>query len=199
MKYNIKLKTDATVEPLTLAQLKAQLRVDGTDENDLITAFGKAARRLCERYMNRSCVSQTWTLKMDRFPSGRCFRLPRSPLISVTHIKYQDEDDAQQTLDSSKYATDQAGSETPSRVYLVEEETSWPDTLDEMNSVEVEFLTGYGTSADDVPETVKQAIRLLTGHFMENREAVAAMTVNELPFGVKVLLDAEAIYEAAED
>jgi uncharacterized phiE125 gp8 family phage protein len=199
MRYRLKLKTDSTVEPVSVAELKLHLRVDGTDEDAMIEALGKAARREVERYTQRSLISQTWLMDVDGFPEERHLLLPRSPFLSVESIKYRDEDDVLQTMSSTLYSTDSAGGEEPARVFLVEEETDWPDCLDEPNAVQIEFKAGYGTTAANVPETLKTAIKLLVGNWFENREAVITGTiVAELPLAVKALMDIEAIYEAPE-
>lgn len=47
--------------------------------------------------------------------------------------------------------------------------------------LDIEFPTGW-------PHPIKQAVRLLVGHFYNNREAVVSGPVFELPVGVKMLL-----------
>ena len=41
------------------------------------------------------------------------------------------------------------------------------------NGVIVRFTAGYGETAEEVPERVVQAIKLLVGHMYENRESTA--------------------------
>ena len=49
-------------------------------------------------------------------------------------------------------------------------------------------MAGYGTAAD-VPETFRQAIRLLVAHWYENRAAAAAPdSAAELPYAVTALI-----------
>ena len=42
--------TPAASEPITLTEAKNFLRVDGTDDDTLITALISAAREMCESY-----------------------------------------------------------------------------------------------------------------------------------------------------
>ncbi len=50
------LITDAASEPLTTAEAKLHLRVDGSTEDTYIDNLIKAARIYCEKYTNRSFI-----------------------------------------------------------------------------------------------------------------------------------------------
>lgn len=62
--------TDATVEPVTLDEAKAQVRVDAgeTSEDALLTTFIGAARGWIESETNRALIQQTWRYSLDEFP-----------------------------------------------------------------------------------------------------------------------------------
>lgn len=196
MRYRLKMKTDATVEPLTVAELKLHLRKDTSEEDDLIVSLGKAARRQVERWTSRSLVNQTWIMDLDGFPYERYIRLPRGPFGSLTSVKYYDEDGVQQTMPGTMYRTDTAGGEEAARITLRDGE-EWPDTWLDVNAVAIEFVAGYGATAAAVPDTFKAAIKLLVGHWYENREA-AGPAMAEAPLAVKALLYAEMEMEAVD-
>ena len=59
------ITTEPATEPLTLTEAKEHLRVDGTDEDTLITSIITVARKLCENYTNRAFITQTWTQTED--------------------------------------------------------------------------------------------------------------------------------------
>ena len=87
MKYrSLTRETAPALEPVTLAEAKAHLRVDISDDDDLITAIIKAAREYCEEYLDRTLVHTQWTMRMDAFPWE--FKLPRPPMapVSYTHL-----------------------------------------------------------------------------------------------------------------
>lgn len=192
---SIKKVTDASIEPLTLDAMKLHLRVDGTAEDDAITAYMKAARIFCEDYTGRAFINQTWRLKIDDFPSlvknqhyyDAFIELPRAPLSSVTSITYIDADGNVQTLSTDIYDVDTDS--YVGGVYLAYGQ-SYPATRNQRHAVTVTYVAGYGASASDVPALFIHAIKLLTGHFYEQREPVSfANNMYEVPFTVKSLLD----------
>ena len=183
-----KVTTAPSVEPVSSTEAKLHLRVDHSTDDTLITSLIKAAREWCESYQNRAFITQSITLTLDEFPD--VFVVPRPPLQSVTSIKYVDTDGVQQTLSDSVYDVD-AQSE-PGRIGLAHSQ-SWPSIRDDINSVEVIYIAGYGDVASAVPERVKAAIKLLIGHLYEHREMISEMTLKESPFAVKSLLSVDRV------
>lgn len=168
--------TDATVEPLTLAQAKLHLRVDGSDEDALITALITATRTACEHRCLRSLLQTTWELTQDAFTSALQLQYPR--IMAVESVKYLDAAGVLQTLAPSEYLLD-ADSEPG---YVVPAYgKAWPDTYDQVNAVKVRYTAGYGTTADKVPAPLKQWLLLHIGHYYKHREA-AAGALEPLPY-----------------
>lgn len=190
----LKLVTPPTEEPVTLAEAKAHLRVDGADEDSLIGCLITASRQWCEGYQNRAYVTQTWDLVLDEWPSEPPvdrIRIPLPPLQSVASVKYTDADGVQATMPASDYLVDVASQ--PGRLVLAYGK-SWPtETLRPAAAIEIRFTAGYGAAAA-VPETVRQAIKLLVGHLYEHREAASVDEIREAPFAVKALLGLERIW-----
>lgn len=183
MNFRHQLKTGPTTEPLTLAEAKTHLRVTSSDDDTYIEdTLIVAARQHAELVTRRSFITQTWTLYADEFLD--LFLLPRPPLVSVTHVKYIDDDGAQQTLDASVYSVDTVSA--PGHVYLAYDQ-SWPSARPIRNAVEIEYVAGYGAAAD-VPLGLKQAMLLLIGHLYEHREAVNDFNVFSVPMGFDELL-----------
>jgi uncharacterized phiE125 gp8 family phage protein len=170
-------------EPITLTEAKLHLRVDHADDDTLITSQIKTAREYCEDFQNRAFITQTIKLTLDEFPDVIC--VPRPPLISVTSIKYIDENGQQQTLNSSVYKVDTESE--PARIVPAYNQC-WPGLRGDINSVEVIYQAGYGGAAA-VPGKVISAMKLLLTHLYENREPVnIGNIVTELPMSVKSLL-----------
>ena len=176
-------------EPVTVTEAKAHLRVDDTNSDTLITSLIVAAREYAETFTRRALITQTWDWIADGFPGTIVLPLPR--LVSVTSITYIDSDGNSQTLAASTYTVD-TDSE-PGRIVPAFGK-SWPVTRAVFNAVTVRFVAGYGAAAA-VPQTIKQAMLLLIGHWYDHREAVAhAQTVVEVPMAVDTLLFAKRFW-----
>ena len=183
-----KVTTEPTVEPVSLDEAKNHLKIDDfTDDDTLITSLITTARQWCEGFQNRAFITQTITVKLDKFPSGsKPIRLPQPPASVVTSITYIDVDGDTQTLAASVYDVDT--SSEPARIALAYNQ-SWPSIRGDINSVTIVFVAGYGAAAGSVPGPVKQAMLLLIGHFYEHREAVVdGVVVTKVPLAVESLL-----------
>jgi len=192
MRYrSFQITTAPSVEPVSVAEAKSHIRVDTSTEDTLIGDYIKVARSLGERLTRRSFITQTITLKLDQFSGGEIV-LPRSPAQSVTSIQYVDTDGATQTWSSSLYDVDV--SSEPARITPAYNE-DFPDTRAESNAVTVTYVAGYGDASTDVPEELRLLIRLLVGHYFENREAVSMNALHELPLGMQFLVKS---YEMVE-
>mgnify|MGYP001382841310 CR=1 FL=1 len=175
---NLRLTTPPALEPVTLTEAKAWLRVDGEEEDVLILGLIQAARSYVEDFTRRALVSQTWALALDRFPCTREITLPRPPLVSVSSVEYIDSDGATQTLSADDYHVD-ARSE-PGRVVL-RATSSWPAVDCQPNAVVVTYVAGYGTPSQ-VPQGIKTAIRWMIGHWFRHRAHVnIGNIVNQIP------------------
>jgi len=140
--------TAPVCEPLHLDEVKNHLRVDGTDDDTLISSLIRAARIYCEKFQNRSYVTQTRKLTLDGFPNE--FELGYCPVDSVSSITYIDSAGDTQTLSSSYYDTD-ATSE-PARI-VEAYSYSWPGIRGDINSVEVTYIAGYASKVTVVADT----------------------------------------------
>ena len=115
------------------------------------------------------------------------YTLYKSPVSAITHVKYYDSDDSQQTLASSNYILD--GTSKPARIGI-SVTGSLPNLADRINAVEVKYTVGYGNASTDVPDGIKQAVLLTLGNWYENRQTViTGRTATELPLSSQYLLD----------
>lgn len=170
MYYNRKLITAPADVPVTLTEARAHLRIDDTAEDTLITTLTKTATEYVENRLNRKLITQTWEAYLNTFPPADAIVLPWAPLASITHLKYYDTNDTEQTYDSSNYYTDILAE--PGRLVLKPTSSGWPSTYERPNAITVRYVCGYGSSSTYVPELIREAIKLLISHFFENREAV---------------------------
>ena len=181
-----------SVEPITTAEAKTELRVEHSEEDDLIDRKIKAARRMVEKITRRSLINTTFTLKLDAFPVE--IRTPRSPLSSVTSITHIDCDGNSQTVASSVYDVDT--DTEPGRIFLKFDQ-SWPDTREINNAVTVTHVVGYGAAASAIPEDLVSAVLMLMAHYYEQREPVVVGTITaKIPMSVESLLWMNRVVDA---
>lgn len=181
------IATKATEFPISLAQAKSQCRVDITDDDIYILGLVEGATELVQTITRRALITQTWDWVFDAFPSSRELIVPLPPLQSVTSVKYYDEDDTEATMSSDDYIVDT--DTEPGRIVL-RNDASWPSTtLRAARGVIMRFVAGYGDDEEDVPMPIRNAIKLIVGHYYENREATAGVgNMQIIPMGVDLLL-----------
>lgn len=155
--------TPPALEPVDLVEAKAHLRVDGTQDDALITSLITAARQIAENLLGRAFMTQTLRLLSDSAPD-RVFELPRAPLQSVTHIKVYDDADTASVLDASLYQVDSASARISLRSSAV-----WPDIGRALNGFEVQYVAGYGDSASTVPMALRRGLLAHVAHLYMNR------------------------------
>lgn len=184
----ITLVTAPTVEPLSTAEAKAHLRVTGADEDTLIDGLIKAAREQAEAITKRALITQTWDLKLDCLSSE--IEIPKPRLQSVASVKYIDADGVEQTESASTYTVDTASE--PGRVYLAYNQT-WPTPRVIPHAVTIRFVAGYGNMGSDVPGSILAAMKLMIGHWFNNREEGSPVSIATIPMGANPLLGPYAV------
>ena len=184
----LKIYTQPTTEPVSLAEAKLHCKIDDTIDDTLIANLITTARETVEGISRRALITQTWDLFLDEFPEGDEIEIPFPPLQSTgLSVQYTNQaGGAPATFASTNYAVDIYSE--PGRIKLVYG-AAWPgETLYTLNGVKVRFVAGFGAAAA-VPLKYKQAILLLVGHWYANREQVAGnVNLSEIPFGVMALL-----------
>ncbi len=181
---NYKVVTAATGNILTSNEVKTHLKVDTTADDNLIAALIVACTNSAQEYTNRFFLETTLDMFADEWKE--ISTLLKSPVTSVDSIKYFDQDDNQQTLDTSVYAFDMVS--MPARIFLKPNQ-SFPELSERKNAIEVRYKVGV-SSASDVDQAIKQAVLLTIGNYYENRQAVVTGTIaTELPMNAKFLLD----------
>lgn len=176
-------------EPITLAEAKLFCRVDGSDDDTVLTLLITAARRRAEFLTGRQLITQTWRIDGDSFPS-HYISLDIAPVLSLVSIQYYDVNNALQTLSGATLIPH----EVSPRVYPPA--AGWPVTYDRPDAVKITVTAGYGPAATDVPAEIRAWLQLRIATAYENRQAVMVGNgaVLELPDSfVDGLLDQERI------
>jgi uncharacterized phiE125 gp8 family phage protein len=160
------LLTGPAVEPLELDDVKAHLRLDGADEDGLLSGLISTSRMHVEAALGLALISQTWRWQADCWPSTGVVELMTRPLQSVTQIAVRAEDGTPAIVDAADYVVHRASGRVAPRG------NGWPEPGLRMAGIEIEFVAGYGNDGADVPEPIRQALRLLVAHWYEVRNPV---------------------------
>jgi uncharacterized phiE125 gp8 family phage protein len=177
--------TEPAEQPVTLNETKLFLRVDGDGDDTLITALIKAATIKAEKYTGRFFVERTVTASFSGADVTRCERFPflklrRAPLVSITSFEAI-VDDTLTTVDADSYQLKQTSSFA--RILLTESITA----DDVPYPLVVVALVGYG-KAKVVPDSIKDAIKMLVAFYYENRGDVEPDGKVGMPWEVKSVL-----------
>lgn len=176
------------VEPVSLAEAKAHLRVTNTSEDLLIASLITAARVHLEVMLPCAFITQSWSWFLDDWPKRYRLELPMGPLQGITAIR---------VLTTSGIVTMPAGdafltgTAVPPRLAL-KQRAYWsngaPPPAYGANGIEIEFVAGFGDVPDDVPQPLRQALLLLIADWFEQRAPIeVGRSTTELPAAVAEL------------
>jgi uncharacterized phiE125 gp8 family phage protein len=154
------------VEPISLVEAKAHLRVDHAADDVFISALIVAARRQIEARTSLCLIQQNWSVFFDRWPAHPALSIPLDPLIAVNEVVIYGDADAASTIEPAHYFVDRA--QLPARVILRQGRTV-PQPGRIANGIEVKVTAGFGATAASVPQDIKQALLLTVGAWFANR------------------------------
>lgn len=169
---------DSIQEPVSLSEVKAQLRVTGSAEDTLLTLYIQAARRYVEKQANITIHQKTLELVAEDWHywnttgCNRYIELPRAtPLISIISAKYKDKDGNDTTWANTEYLADsdqQPGRLTPAYGKYFPSFTPYP-----VSPIRIQYTAGIATASPpaEASASVKVPVLLLIGALYENREA----------------------------
>jgi uncharacterized phiE125 gp8 family phage protein len=181
---------------VSLAEMKQHLRVDHTDDDQLIEAYTSAAEARVDG--PASITGRTFRVTRLRasfhsFSTKIC--LPYPPVIQVIGLTYLDSNGDEQTFAETNQwrviglNTSEGAAIVP--LYGV----VWPSllTTPDADLVRVEYLAGYqnlNSPGDNaIPKEVAQAVKLIVGDWYEFRPSTVIGTVAApTPHGAEMLL-----------
>lgn len=188
-----------TEVPVTLAEIKAHLRVtSATEDADILFYLNAAIDQLDgpDGTLNRCLCTQTLQYTMHCFPgvvydhagfpvyssltAQPAFDLPLSPMQSVSSITYIDTAGDTQTLSSSTYRVLNANNPAKRGRIELDYDSAWPATRYIEQAVTVTYVAGYGTR-NDVPWRIRALIRFVTKGMYDDRAPVVPASLEESP------------------
>ena len=181
--------TAPSASPISLAEAKAQMRVEGNDDDTIIQRLIDAAVAFVDVQgaLGFAMITQTWGQWVG--PNPGTVMLSLGPVQSVSAIKYYDINGTLQTAtlaDFNVFGTPNRITISPKTGY------AWPVTQTRDDAIKIEYVIGYGATSASVPQTVRHALMMLVAHWYENRENELIGTISKtLPFGFDDILNIE--------
>ena len=156
-----------------------------TAEDIYLTSLITAARQYCEGYQKRSYITQTFEMAMPYFPHE--IEIPKGNLQSIDSITYKNSAGVTTTLSADEYVVSTRGilgKIVPAYGKVFPSFIPFP-----LDAIIITFTCGYGT-AEDAPETVKQALKLMISHWFTHRIPLdqAMSNTKEVEFTLSALL-----------
>ncbi|RCS23285.1 hypothetical protein DUT91_13365 [Phyllobacterium salinisoli] len=158
------LVTPPAVEPVTLAQTRAFLKISSESEDELLEQLLRTAREVVESQTGLALISQTWRLHLDRWPRSGRIALFRYPVREIVEVTAYEPDGTPVVIGASERHLHKGS--RPQRLYLSPRAGS-----SSLGGLEIDFVTGFGETGADVPDALKHAILTLAAHLYEFRSA----------------------------
>ena len=167
--------TPPAIEPVSLAEQKAWLRVDDASEDDIIAALVTSARVLVEKATRLCLITQTWRFTLDGWPRSTAdrgprwlnrveVRLPLSPFQSVAAVRVLDALGDARDVAAAEYVV--APAFDAARIRMIGDP---PTPGVSMGGISIDVVAGYGDVSAAVPEPLRLAIKMLAARWHENR------------------------------
>lgn len=163
-------------EPVTVGELKMQARITHDEQDALLDSYIKAAREEAESYMGRGLLTQIWQMTLSDFadvmplPMAAPLRVVTIASVDYPKVQYYDANGTLQTLATTIYDTDLIA--RPGRIVLKAGQ-SWPtlQSLRQSGRVVITYVVGEA-NATDIPERIKQGIRLYASSLDADRDGM---------------------------
>lgn len=176
-------------EPVSLADLKAQLRLEDSSEDALLTGLISAARGHVEMLTRRVLIVQSWRLYLDNWPKrsnippfARRIPLSPNPVRRIVSVTLYDLSGVPLILAPALYRLDAARAPA---CLIVDPALGRPNQGG--NGIEIDFEAGYG-DASTVPAPLRQAILRLAALWFEHRHDGDIAMLSPTPAAVEALI-----------
>ncbi len=162
------LTSGPAIEPVTLAEAKAHLRIDTASEDALIASIILTSRLHIETALGLGLINQTWMMVLDRWPGGGAVDIPIAPLQAVTAVRVRNSAGTAIAVSPTNYLVDIVSK--PPRLVWNNSAPTFPGVP--VNGIEIDLSVGFGAASASVPGPLKHAILMLTAHWYEHRDPV---------------------------
>jgi len=183
-----KVTTAPASEPVSLAELKASLRITDTAQDSLLTQYIIDARDMAERFTGRKFIEQTLTSYTERNYTignewwsgirqghvGYSLGCPSyiefdwAPAVEISSVVTIDTSNSESAYAATNYYLESFDDDKLPKMQF-NNNASLPGDLRRENAWKIVWKAGYGTASTDVPASIRRAILMLAGHLYENR------------------------------
>jgi uncharacterized phiE125 gp8 family phage protein len=176
-----RLVTDATVEPVSVADLMAFIKVDLDPNDGVLLSLIKAARRTVERVTSISLIDQNFVAVCDSSETTTNeIKINKRPFKTITQIQSRSVEGSLSVVDASSYYLEV--SDYYSRV-IKKGGLNWG-----ASEIEISFTCGFGASSSFVPDDLILCVKMLAAHWHEHREPVIEGNISQIPLHVQSIL-----------
>jgi len=176
---NLKLQTSPTGQVVSTADLKSHLRITTSTEDALLSTYIAAATQMAENYCNRHFLNHRYQLYFyENLPSKFSLYYP-DVSIDRSDTENLDKDGlfyrpvGVSTLSGmvtvTQFSVDRTSNPCTVRIIDFSYTNDQLDSTDTANFM-FRFTTGMGSASSDVPDAIKQAIKLIAGDLYYYRE-----------------------------
>lgn len=159
----------------TLADVKLHLRVDHAYEDALIASLLAGAIDHFEQSTRRVLQPRLIVQTADSFPDSRVVILDKGPATSVATVSVRTTSGTVSVPLTDYIAITGQHETKPLVAFKTSATLPTPDGYPSAVSIT------YSAETTTIPESINAAIRLLVGHWYENRQAVGPTGGNEVP------------------
>ena len=169
------------VEPVSVEDVAAHCRITSHDDDEELAGLITVARTHLEDICWSAFITQTWDYYWNAFDAQ--LWLPRPPFQSIVKFQYMNAAGTLTNVSSNVYETSAENGISYARLKYLQ---TWPTPRGYCDDVYVQVKCGYGDAETNVPMPIRQAIKLLVGHWYSNREPIGQigtqieMTVDSL-------------------
>lgn len=199
--------------PIAIADLMLDLRIDSEDEAATVMRLARAAAAFLEKRTAFSILQGRYEAKFSQWNCMAPWEFMRSPLRGLVEVSWLDGNQSPPTwveVELSKFfVTDLAKSFLVVPLNGVTMPTVWAP----FQGIRVRFDAGYdieltsgavqgsndpafldGEDELDIPDDLRTAVTMLTGHFYENRELFAADKIAEVEASAGALMTSNRFF-----
>ena len=200
---NLSLDTASAVQVVTTAELKSHLRITTSSEDTLLATYISAATQMAEHYCNRHFCHARYSIHFNELPDSFSLYYPDC-LVTLTGSAGTTDGlfaniagtNNYNFVAATNYYIDRRVNPSvfkKTSSFAVPSGTATDSDLDAENTGNIwyfKFRTGIGDAASDIPDAIKQAIKLIAGdmyYFREDRK-------RQFPMASEILLQPYKCY-----